>query len=233
MQKALNHYLMAVCDAHSFPTSFLPFPRASYRAACTASTLKTLPSLGNAECDFKAVTQSRAVWWHLQSIEETNFSESCPPWTLLWAHKTGLGSGAGKAVSWLGEDAWFPTAPADELQVSGVLLARKPSWTEAHAGLHNKLHRLHKQTHFFPPVKTKVNTEQNHSDLSISLLLYILKHRQLKEELNSNCIPHFLTLPWVQGMGLTVNSLAGLIISAHSLRSTLFYSQGAVTWRHK
>lgn len=75
------------------------------------------------------------------------------------------------------------------------MLARKPSWAEAHAGLHKKtLYRLHEQTYFFPPVKTKVNTEQNHPDLSISPLLYILKHRQMKEELDSNCIPHFLTL---------------------------------------
>lgn len=86
------------------------------------------------------------------------------------------------------------TAPAHESQVSDCMLATKPSWTEAHAGLHKKLHRLHEQTYFFPTVKTKVKTEQNHPDLSIPLLLYILKHRQMKEELDSNCIPHYLTL---------------------------------------
>lgn len=62
------------------------------------------------------------------------------------------------------------------------------------ACIKKNLYRLHEQTYFFPPVKTKVNTEQNHPDLSISPLLYILKHRQMKEELDSNCIPHFLTL---------------------------------------
>lgn len=134
-------------------------------------------SLGNAECNFKAVAQSRAVWWYLQNIEEISFSESLSPWTLLWAHRTGLGANPTprqSGVSWLGEDAWSPAAPAHESQVSDCMLARKPSWTEAHAGLHKKLHRLHEQTYFFPPVKTKVKTEQNHPDLSIPLLLYIL-----------------------------------------------------------
>lgn len=92
------------------------------------------------------------------------------------------------------------------------MLARKPSWTQAHAGLHKKLHRLHEQTYFLQPVKTKVKTEQNHPDLSIPLLLYILKYRQMKEELDSNCIPHYLTFPQAQGMGLTAGWLVLLCL---------------------
>lgn len=38
----------------------------------------------------------------------------------------------------------------------------------------------------------------------------------MKEELDSNCIPHYLTFPQAQGMGLTVGSLAGLTASAKS-----------------
>lgn len=114
------------------------------------------------------------------------------------------------------------------------MLSRNPSWTEAHAGLHKKLHRLHEQTYFFLPVKTKVKTEQKHPDLSIPLLLCIFKHRQMKEELDSNCIPHNLTLAQAQGMGLIVSIMAGLTLSAHSLRSTLWVLPGgSVTWRHK
>lgn len=114
------------------------------------------------------------------------------------------------------------------------MLAGKPSWTQAHAGLHKKLQRLHEQPYTLQPVKTKVKTEQNHPDLSIPLLLYILKHRQMKEELDSNCIPHYLTFPQAQGMGLTVGRLAGLTVSAQSLRSTLrLLPGGSVTWRHK
>lgn len=72
------------------------------------------------------------------------------------------------------------------------------------------LHKLHEQTYFFAPVKTKVKPNQNHPDFSIPLLLYILKHRQMKEELDSNCIPYYLTIPRAQVPGFTFSRKVGL-----------------------
>lgn len=67
----------------------------------------------------------------------------------------------------------------------------------------------------------QLKPKQNQPDLSIPLLLYILKHRQMKEELESNCIAHYLTIPQHKGQVLL---LAGKLVSLAStcrLRSSL------------
>lgn len=40
------------------------------------------------------------MWRYLQNIEEISFSESLSPWTLLWAHRTGLGAGKVECPGW-------------------------------------------------------------------------------------------------------------------------------------
>lgn len=72
------------------------------------------------------------------------------------------------------------------------------------------LHQLYEQSCFFPPVKTQVKTKPNHPDLSIPLLLCILKHRQMEEELGSNCIPHYLAIPRARGPGFALHRQVGL-----------------------